>query len=92
MNDASVTAEMNTATRPRKMKTGTYNPAMIERSNMSHLLVNPESGGTPAIDSDAIIADTVVTGMICIRPPTLSSSVVPVRYSTAPAFRNKSDL
>ena len=56
------------------------------------LLKNPLKGGTPDIDIDAIKEVAEVIGIDFASPPISLRLRVPVVYSIAPAFRNKSPL
>ena len=61
-------------------------------SYLSSLPMNPRNGGKPAMDNAAAAAATVVIGMARARPPSRSTSRVPVSWSMIPMTRNKGGL
>ncbi len=61
-------------------------------SIMISLLKNPLNGGMPEIDIEAIREVPAVTGNFSLNPPISLILRVPIAYSMAPLFRNRSDL
>src|SRR5664280_2823170 len=59
---------------------------------MSHLLMKPTSGGTPASVTAAMVNEAAVYGIFLDSPPSLLRSIVCAVGSTAPAPRNRQAL